>query len=71
MEDEYAQQLVAELLAVNEQAFSILASAIGDVIGRTQLSQALEARLTTAQRAAPHPIRDDLLRSALKSLKAS
>lgn len=70
MDERFMQQLVAELIDANEQAYATLAGAIGDVIGRPALSQALEARLAKAQAAQSHPIRDKLLETAAKALKS-
>ncbi len=66
----FAAQLIAELLDANEQAFAVLAGAVGDVVGRPALSMALQKRLASAQAAQRHPIRDGLLATAVKALKA-
>lgn len=71
MNEEFAQQLVAELLHVNEQSFALLANAIGDVIGRSELAAAIDARLTTAQAASIHPMAAALLRTVAQTLQAS
>lgn len=71
MNEEFAKQLVAELVDANEQAIAILANATADVIGRPALAEALQARLEKAQAAQRHPIRDRLLATALRAVKAN
>ena len=68
-DDEFAQQLIAELIDAQEQAFALLAGAMGDVAGRPALAAALQKRLAKAQAAQGHPIRDKLVRTALLALK--
>jgi len=70
MNEELFRQLIAELLDANEQAFAVLAGAIGDVVGAAALSGALQVRLTRARAAQSHPIRDKLLDTAVRVLKA-
>jgi hypothetical protein len=65
-----AAQLIAELLDANEQAIALLAGAVGDVVGRAALAKALDARVAKAQAAQSHPIRDGLLETAQKALRA-
>lgn len=60
---------MAELMDANEQALAILANATGDVIGRSELHDALLRRLKAAQAAQPHPTRDRLLATAVQALK--
>lgn len=67
----FAAQLIAELLDANEQAFAMLAGAVGDVVGRGALAAALEARVAKAQAAQAHPIRDQLLQTARQVLQAT
>lgn len=71
MKDEkFAAQLIAELLDANTAAFGVLTAALADVVGREALQNALSTRLTIAQAAQRHPIRDRLLEQAMKSLQA-
>ena len=67
--DEFAKQLIAELLDANAEAFAVLAGAVADVVGRPALAAALSARLARAQAAQDHPTRDGLLATALRALK--
>jgi hypothetical protein len=69
--DQFAQQVIAELLDAQEQAFALLTLSIADVIGKAPLSDALEARLAKAQSAQRHPIRDRLLKIARAGLKTN
>lgn len=68
--DKFAAQLIAELLDAQEQAFAVLAGAVGDVVGHAALSRALDARIATAQAAADHPTRDRLLATAALALRS-
>lgn len=68
-DEEFARQLIAELVDAQEQAYALLAGAVGDVIGRPALAAALKARLAKAQAAQRHPIRDALLTTALLALE--
>ena len=70
MNENFLKQLFAELIDAQQQANTVLANAIGDVIGRPALAAALERRLTTAKAAASHPMRDSLLATALAALRA-
>ena len=70
MNEKQFAQLIAELLDGNEQAFAVLAGAVGDVVGREALSTALQARLAKAQAAQSHPTRDGLLATAARALRA-
>ena len=70
MNEEFLQQVFAELVDANEQALATLAAATGDVIGRPQLAAALQARLSAAQAAQHHPMRDKLLATAMQALRA-
>lgn len=69
MDEKFAQQLIAELLDAQEQAFAVLAGAISDSVDKQRFTAALDARLKTAQAAADHPIRDRLLETALLAVK--
>lgn len=68
--DKFAQQVIAELVDAQEQAPAALAGAVGDVIGRQALSKALEERLAKSKAAAAHPMRDRLLATAVRALRA-
>jgi len=70
MNERQMQQLLAELIDAQTQAITVLTNAVGDVTGRAELATALQMRLKTAQAAAPHPIRDKLLTTALRALQA-
>lgn len=71
MEDEFARQLVAELLETNEQAFVILASTMADITGTHPFATALEQRIATAKASGGHPMTIAMLERVLRSLKAS
>lgn len=70
-DDEFARQIVAELVEMNEEAFVILASALADAAGREATAAALQQRLATAKAAGGHPMALAMLNRALKTLKAS
>lgn len=70
MDEEFMKQVFAELIDAQEQAFAVLANAVGDVTDRPALARALERRLQTAQHAQDHPMRDGLLATAVRALKA-
>jgi hypothetical protein len=71
MDKQSAQQLVAELIEVNEQAFALLANAMADITGRSALADALERRLASAQGAGGHPMALAMLARTLRGLKAN
>ena len=68
MDEAFLKQLFAELIDANEQAFAVLAGAVGDVVGREELAAALLHRLSRAQAAQSHPMRDGLLATAVQAL---
>jgi hypothetical protein len=68
MHDEFARQLIGELHASHKQAFAVLAAALGDVVGRAELTDALALRIKVAQAQNGDLFRDGLLASALESL---
>jgi hypothetical protein len=70
MDERTAQQLVAELIEVNEQAFVVLLNTVADITGRSAVADALEHRLATARAAGGHPMALAMLGRAMKSLKA-
>lgn len=70
MNEKFIAQIIAELTSANEQAFAVLANAVGDVIGRAELQAALAQRLKAAQSAESHPMRDKLLATAALALKS-
>ena len=69
MDEKTLKQLFAELIDANEQAFAVLAGAVGDVVGRGALSKALDARLAKARAAQDHPTLGMLLTTAVQALK--
>ncbi len=70
MDEKFLSQLIAELLDANEQAFAVMAGAVGDVVGPEAFARALDARLAKAQDAQSHPIRDNLLTTAVAAVRA-
>lgn len=69
MDDETLKQLFAELVSAEEQAFTVFALAVGEVVGRAPLAAGLERHLANAQAVQLHPMRDRLLEMALLTLK--
>lgn len=70
MDERFMQQLFAELIDAQEQAIALLAGAVGDITDSSALAMALQKRLEAAQAATAHPIRDKLVATAVRALKA-
>lgn len=70
MDEQFAKQLIAELIDAQEQALAVLAAAVGDVVGQPALSEALDARIASSSAAQRHPIRDRLLATAARALRS-
>jgi hypothetical protein len=69
MNDEELRQMFAELIVAEEQAFTVLALAVGEAVGRAPMAAALEKHLANAQAVARNPMRDRLLATAVQTLK--
>lgn len=69
MDEDTLKQLFAELIDAEEQAMAVLITSVGDVVGRSALAAALDARLAKARAAQRHPMRDALLSVGLRALK--
>lgn len=71
MDEKFLQQLMAELVSAEEQAFTVFALAVSEAVGRAPMAAALEKHLANAQAVQRHPMRDRLLTTALQTLKAT
>jgi hypothetical protein len=69
MDEEFMRQLFAELIDAQEAAYAVLSAALADSIG-PDFAPALERALRSAQRAASHPMRDNLIATAVRVAKS-
>ncbi|GAB1389869.1 MAG: hypothetical protein AMXMBFR78_11390 [Rubrivivax sp.] len=68
-DEKFIAQAFAELMSAQEQAFTVLALAVAECVGRPQKAAALERHAANAQAVMSHPMRDKLLATALQTLK--
>jgi hypothetical protein len=69
MDERLMKQLMAELIDAQEQANAVICGALADALGEPFIT-ALENRAASSQGAARHPIRDKLLATALRAVRA-